>query len=92
MDTKTKQPFEVLDYDIDCSRYINEGDAISNAFAVIKGADTSLYIDKVTWNASTIKVWLGGGTDGVQYKITAYAVSIDGRAVEGDFLMNVKDI
>lgn len=91
METKYKQPFEVLDFDIDASRYINDSDSIASASAIVTGADNLLVVEKVTFDGPIAKVWISGGANNVRYKVTVYIVSAQGRAVEAEFMMEVED-
>lgn len=92
LERKTKQPSEVLDFDFDGVRKIDDTDAIIGATANITGPDNALTMPTpVTWTDVRAKVWLAGGTDGAAYKITADITTAGGRKFEKEFMLFVKD-
>lgn len=86
----SKQPVEVLDYDIDCSDWIVSDDAVASATATVDG--TGLVIDSVLVSSPRIKVWLSAGTNGSSYKITVTITTDDGRIKQVEFRVRVKDV
>lgn len=88
----TKQPSEVLDYDVDFSEWLPDDDSIATASAVRTPA-TSLAIDSTSvFDSTWVKVWLSAGTTGVKYKVTVTVVTDDGRTKEAEFYVNVKEV
>lgn len=88
---KTKQPSEVDDFDIICTRRLGDGDTIAGVTATYTGPDNTLIIDRCSWTDVVAKVWLAGGTNGKTYKVTALITTALGRVLEGDFNVLVKD-
>jgi hypothetical protein len=88
----TKQPLEVLDYDVDFSEWLPTTDFIATASAVVSPA-TSLAIGTVSvFDTTWVKVWLSSGVTGTKYKITVTVVTDDGRTKEAEFYVNVKEV
>ncbi len=87
----TKQPVDVVDYDIDYSEWLTNGDNLQSATLGVEPA-TSLVIDSVFVNDPRIKIWVSGGTNGVTYKLTVTATTTDGRVKQDEFRIKVKDI
>lgn len=87
----TKQPVDVVDYDIDYSEWLSEGDTLESASVTVAPA-TNLVIDSVFVNDPRIKIWVSGGTNGVTYKATVTATTADGRVKQDEFRVKVKDI
>jgi hypothetical protein len=94
-----KQPAETLDYDIDFSEFLADGDTLltvgdppvpSPLNVVVTPSGLSLG-PTVVLNGNTIKQWLYGGTDGVKYKVTITATSNAGRVKQVEFVIKVKD-
>jgi hypothetical protein len=81
-DVKLKQPSEVLDYDVEYGDWLPDGDALSTAGAATDSTD--LVIDST-------QVWISGGIDGAQYKVTVTATTNDGRVKEADFTIRVRN-
>ena len=94
-----KQPAETLDYDIDFSQFLTDGDTL-----VTDGNPPQPYPLDVAveppglmlgptfvLNGTTIKQWLSGGDNGVKYKITITATSNAGRVKQVEFVVQVKD-
>lgn len=92
MNLKTKQPFEVLDFDIQCHRRMDSDDELVGVSATFTGQDATLVVERVTWDATVAKIWLGGGTNNVTYKVTVLIATMNGRIIETDFLVHVKDL
>ena len=86
----SKQPVEVLDYDIDCSDWIVSDDAVVSATATVDG--TGLVINSVFVSSPRIKVWLSAGTNGSSYKVTVTITTDDGRIKQVEFRVRVKDV
>lgn len=94
MDTFTKQTRDQLDYDVDFSIWIPEGDIITTAEATLD-IEGDLQIDATQIDpelGQIIKVWLSGGIDGKTYKITVAASTSQGRVKETEFRLRVKDL
>lgn len=89
-DVKFKQPSEVLDYDVEYGDWLPDGDALSSAIASTDSID--LTIDSVQVIGTLVKVWISGGLDGAQYKVTVTATTNDGRVKEADFTIRVRNI
>jgi hypothetical protein len=94
-----KQPAETLDYDIDFTEFLNDGDTLvsSGSPAVpvplnVVVSPTGLTIGGTyVLSGTTIKQWLSGGTDGIKYKVTLTATSNAGRVKQVEFYVRVKD-
>ena len=94
MDTFTKQVRDQLDYDVDFSVWIPEGDIITTSEATLD-VTGELVIDATQIDPDTgqiIKVWLSGGVDGKTYTITVVGSTSQGRIKETEFRLRVKDI
>jgi len=94
-----KQPAEVLDYDIDFSEFLADGDTLTSVGdppvpspldVVVSPSGLTLGPTVVVGN-KIIKQWLSGGADGVTYKITVTATSNAGRVKQVEFYVRVKD-
>lgn len=94
-----KQPAETLDYDIDFTEFLADGDSLVTAGdppvpspkdVVVSPSGLTLG-PTVVIGGKKIKQWLSGGTDGVTYKITITATSNAGRVKQVEFTVRVKD-
>ena len=92
--TLTKQPGEVLDYDIDYSEWLTDDDNVASATtAVTPSADEDdLAIELININDPRVKLWISGGISGTTYKCTVTMETQDGRIKEDEFRMRVKEI
>lgn len=92
----TKQPAEVLDWDVDLGDWMRPGDTIdivTPSVRVLSGDDvTPLAVDQVQNTATLSKVWLSGGTDGCRYRVQLRVETVQGRAKEAEFDITVKEI
>lgn len=101
----TKQPSEVLDYGITLVRWFaKKGDAddhIESVVADVSGskADPDLVLGPGVLPEYTLlgspvqqlKVWVGGGVHGRNYTVTLYLTTHEGRKLEVDFVVKVRE-
>jgi len=88
-----KQPADVQDYDIDFSAWLS-GFSTADTIASISSVTvdkTGLTIPTTMLSGSKVKVWTSGGTDGVDYKITARIITTAGRTNEQEIIVKVKE-
>lgn len=90
-DKKTKQSAEILDFDFVADRRLTDSDQITNVTAAYTGPDQLLTIERVTWTTTVAKVWLSGGTNGKTYEVTGTIYTLNGRKIEGEFLLLVRN-
>lgn len=103
MKTFTKQPADVLGYDIDFTAWFAQipDDFLESATcSVVSATDGSpsgltiqsiVLVNDTTGVARTAKVWLSGGLDAVTYKLQLLATTHDSRVKDVDFQMKVKE-
>lgn len=97
--TFEKQPAETLDYDIDFTPILDDGDllATSGDPPVPIPLDRTVTPSGLSFgptfvlNGTTYKQWVFGGTSGVRYKITVTATTNAGRVKQVEFVIRVKD-
>ena len=87
--TFEKQPADVKDYDIDYSQWLVSGDGIQSA--TVEADGTGLLVDSVFTGANRVKVWLSGGVSGTKYKVTVTVTTDDGRVLQHEFVIKVRD-
>jgi hypothetical protein len=94
-----KQPAEILDFDIDFSEFLSDGDSlvVTGDPPVPSPLDVTVTPAGLTLGATlvrdglVIKQWVSGGTNGQKYKITITATSNAGRVKQVEFTVRVKD-
>lgn len=88
-----KQPAEHLDYDIDLSRWLPEGDQVNASSTTIAptGDPDDLRLASRNLFDDRVKLWLEGGRDGVRYKVTTRIETEAGRIKEVELNISVKD-
>lgn len=94
-----KQPAETLDYDIDFSEFLSDGDtlvttgdpAVPAPLDVVVTPSGLLLGPTLVLGQAVIKQWVYGGTDGQKYKITITATSNAGRVKQVEFIVRVKE-
>lgn len=67
-----KDPEEELDYPVDFSQWVVQGNTIDSAACVIESVDgddsaNPLVVDTVNFASDIVNVWLTGGVVGVKY-------------------------
>lgn len=86
----TKQPIDVLDYDIDYSQWLTTGDNVEGVNVAVE--PSGLTVDNTFINDPRVKIYLSDGTDGTTYKITVTMTTADGRVKQDEFKLKVKEI
>lgn len=88
MDTFRKDPSAVLDFDVDWSTWLTAPETITSATAT---AETGVTVQSVTHTDRMAKVWLAGGTRGVDYRVTCHIVTSAGREDDWTFRIEVRE-
>ena len=86
----TKQPVEIIDYDIDYSEWLTAGDNVQGA--TVEVSPVGLTVESTFINDPRVKIWVSGGTTGTTYKLTVTATTAYGRVKQDEFKVKVKDI
>lgn len=86
----TKQPAEVLDYDVDFSEWFSNRTDTPASFTVT--ADTGITVVGSTRSGNVVKIILSGGTSGTKYKITVRLTTSNSLVKEADFQVVVKEV
>lgn len=94
-----KQPAETLDYDIDFSEFLADGDvlvttgdpAVPSPLDVVVTPTGLTLGPTVVLGGVRVKQWVSGGTNGVSYKVTMTMTSNAGRVKQVEFVVRVKD-
>lgn len=97
MDKFRKQPNEVLDYSVIATDWLPASDTISGVevlIGVYSGSETSptLIAGSTSVSADTVVIWLSGGTEQVDYKVTARITTTGGRVKEHEFRIQVREV
>lgn len=74
-----KDPQAELDYAIDWSDWLSDGDTIDSSTWSVSGQDSALLIDATTNTTTSATVWLSGGTVGKSYSVANRVVTSQGR-------------
>lgn len=99
--TFDKQPADTLDYDVDFSAILDDGDTLASVgnpavpsplSVVVSPSGLTLTPTYVINSGKTIKQWISGGTSGIRYKITLTATTNAGRVKQVEFVVRVKDV
>ncbi len=87
-----KQSTEVLDYDVDFTKWFAKRSLTPNVLAVV--ADAGIDVVASSRTGAVVKIILGGGTPGAKYKITVRLTSASTPPLlrEADFTVTIKDI
>jgi len=87
----TKQPDEVQDYDISFVDWLAGFSDTDTGQSVIATADPGIVIEAAVLLAGVAKVWLSGGTDKGNYKITVTLTTLGGRVKQIEFVIKVRE-
>lgn len=86
----SKQPSEILDYDVDYTDWFKGRTDTPASFVV--SAEPGITIVGSARTGNIIKVILSGGTSGTKYKITVRLTTAAGLVKEADFTVAVKEV
>lgn len=87
--TFTKQPTEVLDYDVSFADWLGgRSDLPQTATTTV---DPGLTLVSSTLIGQTVKVVLSGGLNGGKYKVTVHLTTDTGLVKEADFFVRIKE-
>lgn len=86
----TKQPAEVLDYDVNFTDWFSNRTDAPASFTVT--ADSGITVVSSSILGNIVKVVLGGGTTGTKYKVTVLLTTTTALVKEADFVVAVKEI
>jgi len=85
-----KQPADVQDYDFDFNEYLSsQSDTAASHTAV---ADSGITVLSSSMTSGVVKVFLAGGLDGSQYKVTATVTTNGGRVKQGEIVVKIKEV
>jgi hypothetical protein len=91
--TKTKDPSARLDYTIDWSAWLTEGDTIASVeWTAAPGITIGSSSYAPTRTATTATVWLEGGTAEGIYRVACRITTDEGRIDERSFDVRVREI
>jgi len=83
--TITKQPREVIDFDVDYTTALaNRPSILQSATSEVTPAGLTLTSTAVYTNANKVKVIVSGGTSGTTYKVTVLTTTNDGLTYEDE--------
>lgn len=86
----TKQPADVMSYDFDYTPWLTDlSDTITSHTVTI---DTGATIVSHAHQSGVIRVFVAGGTDGRQYKVTCTAVTAGGRTKQAEIIIKIKEV
>ena len=93
----TQQRLEKKDYDIDFDPWLSDmEDTLDNCAASVEciddPTDTDLVVGVPLITASTVKIWVSGGTPGMTYKVTLNTDTVGGRKDESELIFVIEDI
>ena len=87
--TYEKQPDEIESYSINYADDLTSGDGIKDHSVVI--APAGLVLDFASVDSPRVKLTLSGGVDRAKYKVTVTANTDDGRRLQDEFFIKIKE-
>lgn len=86
-----KRSVDQLDFDIDFSRWLPDGDTIQSATATVEPGDSMVSAPQVLVDGDTVKVWLVDGVSGKTASILVTVTTTGNRVKQIEFQIRVKD-
>ena len=91
-----KQPHEILDWDVDYSDWMPDGDGIEDVDVQVRlltgSGAPALSVEGVDVSRYVVKVWLAGGAHGGKWRVQVRAITTGGRRKEAEFDISVKEV
>ena len=87
---RIKRPDDRLDYDVDFSRWLTDGDTIT-AVSQAEVTQGTVEVDAHDFTATAVKVWLSGGVVGETATILVQVTTTQGREKEVCFKLRVRE-
>lgn len=85
----TKDPNAVLDYTIDWSAWLPDGDVLTDATAT---ATSGIEVDSVSRTTNLTTVWVSGGSSGSSYDVTVRVTTNGGRTDDRTITIVCKEL
>lgn len=85
-----KQPDERESYSITYEDDLTDGDNVESA--VITSSPAGLTISAPAIADPRVRFWISGGVDKTSYKVTVKTTTADGRVLEDEVKIKVKDV
>ena len=85
-----KQPDEYLDYNVDFTDWMPDGDIITSAEVTVSPAG-ELTSNNIMILNPIVKFWLADGVNGSTYKLTVKITTDGGRIKEDELKIRVRD-
>ena len=86
----SKDPNEVLDYQIDWGERLQTGETISTSTWTITGSDSVLVEDNNSISGENTVIWLSAGTLGVRYLLTNRITTSGGRTMDQSVRLKIQ--
>lgn len=90
MERKEKDPDDTVDYVFNWVSLATFGDTITDAEFIVEGATDDpgeLTIEDSSFSGTTATVWVSGGTDRRNYKLTCRVTTTQGRQEDSTILI-----
>ena len=88
---KIKDPDARLDYVIDWTEWLPEGDTITAAVWDVTAAADGVVIDDSEFASPTTTVWLSGGMANEKYNVTCHITTAGGREDDRTLVITCKE-
>lgn len=87
-----KQPADRVDYDIEYSDWLSQGDSPASAVAIVSPVVAGgLVADAPVITGTRVKVFTSAGVNGATYKVTVTTTTAQGRIKQDEFQVRVRD-
>jgi hypothetical protein len=86
----TKDPDAVLDYSLDWSQWLSDGDTIASSSWFVSGLAGSPVIDSHSNTTTTTTVWVSGGGIRKRYEVTNRITTVGGRTEDQSIVLIIE--
>lgn len=85
-----KDPDEIIDFQVDWSARLEEGETIVTSTWAITGSDSVLTEEDSEIDDESTVIWLSSGTLGVRYLLTNRITTSDGRTMDQSGYLKIR--
>lgn len=91
LSTFEKQPADVLDYDVDYTEWLPNGDAVESVAHTVTPSDLEIQGAIIVNGGTRVKLWVAGGENAKTYKVELTVTTTLGRVKQDEVRFRCKE-
>lgn len=90
--TFSQQPDESLDYDVDYTDWLTDGDTVYGATVGVTPTGLTVSSPVLVDADKRVKLWVSGGVSGTAYKVEVTATTVLGRVKQDEVRFRIREV